>query len=102
MVEAATRDWGRIKLCQICRLVMDIKLLIGKNLPTLLRLMGIKLSLEMAQLWPEEISDRTISRALKKIGFTTLEDSLPLRYRKKKLMAIKNALKPNDLNLLKR
>ena len=31
---------------------------------------GDKTQVEMAQLWPEEISDRTISRALKKIGFT--------------------------------
>jgi hypothetical protein len=37
------------------------------------------------------LCDRTISRALKKIGFT----------RKKKLMVIKNALKQNDLSLLK-
>jgi hypothetical protein len=32
--------------------------------------MGIKRAVEMAKLWDEEISDRTISRALKKIGFT--------------------------------
>ncbi|UNU22966.1 IS630 family transposase [Microcoleus vaginatus] len=31
---------------------------------------GDKTQVEMAQLWSEEISDRTISRALKKIGFT--------------------------------
>lgn len=31
---------------------------------------GDKTQVEMAQLWPEEISERTISRALKKIGFT--------------------------------
>jgi hypothetical protein len=37
----------------------------------------------MAALWPEDISARTISRALKKIGFT----------RKKKLMAIENEIK---------
>ncbi len=29
-----------------------------------------KTQVEMAQLWPGEVSDRTISRALKKIGFT--------------------------------
>lgn len=29
-----------------------------------------KTQVEMAELWPEKISDRTISRALKKIGFT--------------------------------
>ena len=44
---------------------------------------GDKTQVEMAQLWPESISDRTISRALKKIGFT----------RKKKLMAIKREVK---------
>jgi transposase len=32
--------------------------------------MGIKRAVEMAKLWDGEISDRTISRALKKIGFT--------------------------------
>ena len=47
---------------------------------------GDKTQVEMAQLWPDKISDRTISRALKKIGFT----------RKKKLMVIKNVLKLND------
>jgi len=31
---------------------------------------GDKTQAEMAKLWPEEISERTISRALKKIGFT--------------------------------
>ena len=29
-----------------------------------------KTQTEMAELWPDEISDRTISRALRKIGFT--------------------------------
>jgi transposase len=38
---------------------------------------GDKTQVEMASLWEGEISDRTISRALKKIGFT----------RKKRLMA---------------
>ncbi|NET08245.1 MAG: transposase [Merismopedia sp. SIO2A8] len=31
---------------------------------------GDKTQIEMAQLWEGDISDRTISRALKKIGFT--------------------------------
>lgn len=31
---------------------------------------GDKTQVEMAELWDEQISDRTISRALKKIGFT--------------------------------
>ena len=46
----------------------------------------------MAKLWTEEISDRTRSRALKKIGFT----------RKKKLMVIKKEMKLNDFSLNKR
>ena len=50
---------------------------------------GDKTQVEMAQLWEGQISDRTISRALKKIGFT----------RKKRLMAIANAMKPNDKRL---
>lgn len=44
---------------------------------------GDRTQVEMAQLWTEKISDRTSSRALKKIGFT----------RKKKLMVIKNEMK---------
>lgn len=50
---------------------------------------GDKTQVEMAKLWKEPISDRTISRALKKIGFT----------RKKRPMAIANAMKPNDRRL---
>ncbi len=61
---------------------------------------GDKTQKEMAQLWPEEISDpegiryagRTISRALKKIGFT----------RKKKPMVIEKEMKLNGKNLEKR
>jgi transposase len=44
---------------------------------------GDKTQVEMAALWSEDISDRTISRALKKIGFT----------RKKKLMVIESEMK---------
>jgi hypothetical protein len=47
--------------------------------------MGIKRAVEMAKLWDGEISSRTISRALKKIGFT----------RKKRLMATGNEMKPS-------
>jgi hypothetical protein len=36
--------------------------------------MGIKPAVEMAKLWDGEISSRTISRALKKIGFTQKKD----------------------------
>ena len=46
----------------------------------------------MAELWPEEISDRTISRALEKIGFT----------RKKKLMVIEKEMKLKDKHFLKK
>lgn len=53
---------------------------------------GDKTQVEMAELWPGEISDRTISRALNKIGFT----------RKKKLMFIKNEMRLNDKNLEKK
>jgi|SRR6478672_2253686 len=41
---------------------------------------GDKTQVQIAQLWPEQISERTISRALKKMGLT----------RKKNLMAIKS------------
>jgi len=44
---------------------------------------GDKTQVEMAALWSGDISDRTISRGLKKIGFT----------RKKKLMVIKKEMK---------
>ena len=50
---------------------------------------GDKTQVEMAKQWIEPISDRTISRALKKIGFT----------RKKRLMATANAQKPNGKRL---
>ncbi len=50
---------------------------------------GDKTQVEMAQLWEEQIRDRTISRALKKIGFT----------RKKRLTAIGNGTKLNDRHL---
>ena len=53
---------------------------------------GGKTQVEMAKLWTEKISERTISRGLKKIGFT----------RKKKLMAIKKGMKLNDFSLKRR
>jgi transposase len=45
-----------------------------------------KTQAEMATLWEGDMSARTISRALAKIGFT----------RKKKLMGIANEMKPNE------
>ncbi len=50
---------------------------------------GEKTQVEMAKLWAEDISSRTISRGLEKIGFT----------RKKKLMGIEKETKKNDKNL---
>ena len=44
---------------------------------------GDKTQAELAELWHEPVSERTISRALAKIGFT----------RKKRLTAIANAMK---------
>jgi transposase len=49
------------------------------------KIQGDKTQVEMAKFWEEEISARTISRALKKIGFT----------RKKRLMATGNEMKLN-------
>lgn len=46
---------------------------------------GDKTQEQMAQLWDGEISDRTISRALHKIGYT----------RKKRPMGTKNGMKPS-------
>ena len=45
---------------------------------------------EMAQLWPDQISDRTISRALKQIGFT----------RKKRPMATESEMSKKELTSL--
>lgn len=50
---------------------------------------GDKTQVEMASLGSGEISDRTISRALQKIGFT----------RKKRLMATANGMKSNARHL---
>ena len=50
---------------------------------------GDKTQVEMAKLWSGQISERTISRALKKIGFT----------RKKKLMATAREMKTKGKNL---
>jgi transposase len=50
---------------------------------------GQKTQVEMAELWEGEISDRTISRALKKIGFT----------RKKRPMATVSGMRLNEQNL---
>ena len=50
------------------------------------RIHGDKTQVEKASIWDGEIRDRTISRALKKIGFT----------RKKRLTATANEMRSND------
>ena len=55
------------------------------------RVNGDKTQAEMAKLWEGAISDRTISRGLKKIGFS----------RKKKLMDIKKEMKKKEESLKK-
>ena len=50
---------------------------------------GSKTQKEMAELWPEKISDRTIGKALKKLDYT----------RKKKLTAIRKEMRKKDKNL---
>jgi hypothetical protein len=64
---------------------MVIKSLTGNYFVRQAKIHGDKTQVEMAKLWDGEISSRTISRALKKIGFT----------RKKRLMAIGNEMKPS-------
>lgn len=46
------------------------KIVDWSNFEEFARTNGDKTQEEMAQLWPEAISSRTISRGLKKIGFT--------------------------------
>lgn len=53
---------------------------------------GDKTQAEMAQLWEDSISEDTIGRALKRIGFT----------RKKRLMPTENAMKGNGKPFSKR
>jgi transposase len=62
-----------------------------KKFKEFIKVNGEKTQVEMAKLWEEDISSRTIARGLEKIGFT----------RKKKLTDIKKEMKKNDKNLLK-
>jgi len=57
----------------------------GKNSARQASEHGEKTQVEMAKLWDGQISGRTISRALKKIGFT----------RKKRPMATVSGMKPS-------
>ena len=56
---------------------------------TFAKVHGEKTQAEMAELWEGDISARTISRALAKIGFT----------RKKRHMATRNGMKQNERSL---
>jgi predicted RNA binding protein YcfA (HicA-like mRNA interferase family) len=56
---------------------------------TFTKVHGEKTQAEMAELWQGDISARTISRALAKIGFT----------RKKRHMATANGMKQNERSL---
>lgn len=49
---------------------MGIKLLTLEEFEKFVKVNGEKTQVDMAKLWPVEISERTISRALKKMGFT--------------------------------
>ena len=55
---------------------------------------GDKTQAEMAQLWPEEISEDTIGRALKRIGFTRKSGATPRRS-----PALGNAHQDKELSL---
>jgi len=85
MAEATLRYRGQTKPCPISRLGMVIKSPTGKNSVSLPKLMGIKPKSRWLHCGRGRKRDRTISRALKKIGFT----------RKKKPMATVNGMKPN-------
>ncbi|PSM49402.1 hypothetical protein C7Y66_09510 [Chroococcidiopsis sp. CCALA 051] len=62
-----------------------------RSYPSLLENMAVRLTHEMAQAWHLEISDRTIGKALKKIGFP-----------RKKLTGIEKEMKKKDKNLSKK
>jgi len=61
---------GTFKRCPINLLVMVIKSPQGEKFRENALTHGDKTQVEMAKLWQGEISSRTRSRALKKIGFT--------------------------------
>ena len=77
MVFEASHNWERNSRYPINLRVMVIKLPQGEKFRENALTHGNKTQVEMASLWDGEIRARTISRALKKIGFT----------RKKKLTA---------------
>jgi hypothetical protein len=70
MVFEASQNWERKKHYPINLPVMVIKLPQGEKLRENAFTHGNKTQVERASLWEGEISACTISRALKKIGFT--------------------------------
>ena len=58
---------------------------------------GDKTQVEMAQLWPEEISEDTIGRALQRIGFTRKSGATPRRS-----PALGNAHQDKELSLCRK
>jgi hypothetical protein len=89
MVFEANHNWERNSRYPINLRVMVIKLPQGEKFRENALTPGNKTQVEMASLWDGEISARTISRALKKIGFT----------RKKNLRHSKNGMKLNARRL---
>jgi len=89
MVFEASQNWERNSRYPINLRVMVIKLPQGEKFRENALTHGNKTQMEMASLWEGEISPRTISRALKKIGFT----------RKKNLRHSKNGMKLNARRL---
>ncbi|EAM49786.1 hypothetical protein CwatDRAFT_2539 [Crocosphaera watsonii WH 8501] len=59
------------------------------NFKQFVQIHGSKTQEEMAEIWPTPVSDRTIGKALKKIGYT----------RKKKLTDIEREMRKKDKNL---
>ena len=80
MVFEASQNWERNSRYPINLRVRVIKLLQGEKFRENALTHGNKTQVEMALLWDGEISARTISRALKKSGFTR-KKNLPLRKR---------------------
>ena len=85
MAEARTRNWGLSSVAESTAWECH-KITNWEKFREFVEVNGDKTQVEMVSLWQGEISARTISIALKKIGFS----------RKKKLMVIESEMKLND------
>jgi hypothetical protein len=85
MAEARTRNWGLSSVAESTA-GNGHKITNWEKFREFVEVNGDKTQVEMVSLWQGEISARTISIALKKIGFS----------RKKKLMVIESEMKLND------